>query len=426
MKLNLFFTSKANRTNFMIDHFNISKATIEGNKQIDPDVSGVQGLKLKGSYKHMPGYWLEIEFCKSLKGVGLYHSLNKEGTSDKGIFYPKSFEKAIDLENGWINKYHISSLDEEEDKWRVFYAEVKSHMKEKRYMVAYWGLKVILKYNPFFLKKYKRFYIFEELAYLFEESNNLGKAIKCLKLHIMLQPDSIEPYLNMSSFFIINGMEEEAVKVCQTALKKKPYNKYLISNLIIALNNMGNYEYSIDYLKKVIHIHPNNAFFWKLLGDIYYEQEMNEESLDCYQRALKKMKVKNIDDFTIDLYNGIAAVYYELEDYQEAVKNYKKSLKLSPDDSYTLLSLSQIYLYKLKDNDSALSYTKKLLDLIPENGYPQYQMGIIYFQLENYEKAKWYLYKARRMMPGYEPVHEAINMLKQFLEEGTNRMKNEE
>lgn len=417
MKLNLFFISKANRVDFIIKHFNIDKATIDGNKEIEPDISGIITLRQKNSHKHIPGYWLEVQFSKTIKAMALYHNLNREGISEKQVFYPMGGEKYPDLEFGWVKKYNIENYDDNEDRWRVFYAELKSHIKEKRYLIAYNGLKVIFKYNPFFLKKYKRFYIFEELAYFFEENNNLGKAIKCLKLHIILQPDSIEAYLNMSSFYILNGMEEEAVKVCQTGLKKSPYNKFLISNLIIAFNNMGNYEYSIDYLKKVINKHPNNPFFWKLMGDIYYEQEMNEESLECYQKALKQLKVSNIDDFTIDLYNGIAAVHYELENFQEAVKNYKKSLKLSPEDSYTLLSLSQIYLYKLKDNKLALSYTKKLLELLPENGYAQYQMGVIFFQLENYEKAKWYLYKARRMMPGYEPVHEAIHMLKEVMGE---------
>ncbi|SCX95295.1 tetratricopeptide repeat protein [Alkaliphilus peptidifermentans] len=419
MRLCLFFPSKKSRIDFIKEQFKVEKITIEDNKLISPIIPGISLLRFKTSDKQIPGYWIELIFNKSINGKALYHSFMKiidTLITDKNVFYPITEMKPMELESKWSSKYKLMDIDyPSDDNWRLFFIEAKGHLKANRYNVCYHALKVILKYNPFFLKKYKRYYIFEELAYHYEEVNNLGKAINCLKIHMMLQPDSIEPYLNMSSFYIINGMEEEAVKICEEALKKKSNNKFLISNLIIALNNLGNYEYAVDYLKEVIEKQPGNAFFWKLMGDVLYELERNNEAVDCYEKALEKLKIKKADDFTIDLYNGIAATNFELENYEEAIKYYGKSLKLSPDDSYTLLSLSQIYLYKLKDEKKALLHTKRLIDMFPENGYAHYQIGIIYSQLENYEKAKWHLYKARRIMPNYEPVNEAIKFLKQII-----------
>ncbi|KAB3539078.1 tetratricopeptide repeat protein [Alkaliphilus pronyensis] len=417
MRICLFFPSKKNRVDFIKNEFKVEKITIEENKMISPIIPGISNMKFKNTIKKIPGYWLEIVFNKSINGKALYNTIMKKKdslTTDKNVFYPLVDMSPRELERLWLKKYKLMDLDiPADDSWRLFYMEAKSHLKNKRYNVCFYGLKVILKYNPFFFKKYKRYYIFEELAYYYEEANNLGRSINCLKTHMMLQPDSIEPYLNMSSFFIINGMEEEAVKTCQEALKKKPNNKFLISNLVIASNNLGNYEYAVEYLNKAIKRQPSNAFFWKLMGDVLYELERNNEAVDCYEKALEKLKVKKADDFTIDLYNGIAASNFELENYEEAIKYYIKSLKLSPDDSYTLLSLSQIYLYKLKDEKKALLHTKKLIEMFPENGYAHYQMGVIYFQLENFEKAQWHLYKARKIMPSYEPINEAIKFLKQ-------------
>jgi hypothetical protein len=38
-------------------------------------------------------------------------------------------------------------------------------------------------------------------------------------------------------------------------------------------------------------------------------------------------------------------------------------------------------------------------------------------RLENYEEARWFLYRARKSMPNYEPAYEAINLLKQKTKE---------
>lgn len=60
----------------------------------------------------------------------------------------------------------------------------------------------------------------------------------------------------------------------------------------------------------------------------------------------------------------------------------------------------------------AFKYTKLLVDQTPDSGFGQYQLGLIYFEQENIEKSRWHLYKARRLMPNYTPIHEAIEMLR--------------
>lgn len=395
----------------------MNEIKILDNKVVPPIMIEVTYLKLKGSYKNIPGYWLEIQFNKQIDYHKIYHKIISSVEEDKiedKIFYPLDALKYKELEEGWSKKYSFSKEDINDEVWGLFYKEVRSHLRDKRVEVAFNGLLFFLRYNPFYLKRYKRFYIFEELAYLYEEMGNLGKALKCLKLHLRLQPESAEPYLNMSSFFIMNEMEDEAIKLCKEALKKHPENKFLVSNLILALSNIGNYDYAVEYIKKAITQQPNNPFFLKMMGDILYEMEKNKEAIECYQKALKKLKKINVDDFTTDLYHGIASAYYEVEDFEEAVKYYKKVLKYYPGDGYVLLSLSQIYLNNLKDLKAALYYGKILVEMTPENGYGQYQLGLIYLQMENYEKAKWHLYKARRILPYYEPIFEAIQYLKQF------------
>lgn len=415
MILNIFFSNKSQRREFLKEEFKIKDIAIKNNTIILPEIKGIKNIKFKTRFNTIPGCWLEIKFSQDIKGEKQYDYLLEHidcNSIDENVFYPRKNMPLKDLEIGWINKYNLLSTQYQEEVWQLFFQEIKTHMKYNRIDIVYKGLLLFLKYNPFFLKKYKRYYILEDLAYAYESMGNIGKTIKSLKMQAILQPTSIEPYLNMSSFYIINGMEEEAFQVCQLALEKNPDNPYLISNLIISLVNTGSYEYAIDFLEKVLEKEPDNPYFWKIMGDILYEIENNKGAIACYNKALDMGKEDTIDEFRLDIYTGIADCYYDEDEYIQAVKYYKEALNYNPKDAYLLLSLGQIYFFKLKETKSAYKYTKLLVEDMPENGYGQYQLGLIYSFIGNIERATWHLYKARSIIPYYRPIHDAISMLK--------------
>lgn len=415
MILNIFFPSKNQRERFLEKEFKIKNAKLQKNSIILPEINGIKNIKFKTRFNTIPGWWLEIKCSKDIKGEKKYHELLEHIDSnnvDENVFYPRKNMPLKDLEIAWINKYSLLSAEYQDETWQLFFHEIKSHMKYNRIDIVYKGLLIFLKYNPFFLKKYKRYYILEDLAYAYEDQGNIGKTINSLKMQTILQPKSIEPYLNMSSFYIINGMEEEAFEVCQMALEKNPDNPYLISNLIISLTNTGCYEYAIEFLQEVLENEPNNPYFWKIMGDILYETENNKGAIACYNTALDIVKDDPMNEFKFDIYTAIADCYYDEDEYMEAVKNYKKALSYNSKDPYLLLSLGQIYFFKFKKTKVAYKYTKLLIDDMPGNGYGQYQMGLIYSCIGNTERATWHLYKARSIIPYYRPVHDAITLLK--------------
>lgn len=414
MVLNIFFITKEERIYFLKKYFEKSEITIDENKVTAHEISGIKSIKFKNKFKNIPGYWLEIKFQYDDQGKDLYNKIIDmvdPTRINNNVFYPRVNVNSQELQEGWLHKYNFLNT-EGEDGWKLFFQEIKSHIKHNRIDIAYKGLALIFKYNPFFLKKYKRHNILEDIAYAYEDVGNIGKAIKALKMQAVLKPESIEPYLNMSSFYIINGMEEEAFNTCKMALKKNPQNQYLVSNLIIALINIGSYEYAVNFLRKELDKQPNNAYYWKLMGDIFYELEKNKGALDCYFKALKLSDSSFMDDFKIEVYTGIGDCYNEEKNHKEAVAYYKKALKYDTKDAYLLLTLGQIYWFALKELKLSYKYTKLLVDSAPENGYGQYQLGLIYAQLEHVEKAKWHLYKARSIIPYYKPVHDAIQLLK--------------
>lgn len=419
IELNIFFYNKGHRINFLREDLKIENIDNEIKHILTPTVDGLKSIKFRNSFKNIPGYWLQLNFSSDQKGRQLYDKLILQvphNKIDKNVFFPKTLLSRHQLETGWINKYNFSIEDQYEDKWGIFLNELKRHMRNEQKDNVFIGLNLLLKYNPFFLKKYKRYYIFEELAYAYEQEGNIARAIKCLKLQSAFDPKSIEPYLNMSSFYIINGMEEEAIKACEAGLRNNPDDQYLISNLVIALSNIGEHEHAFIFLKQILGNDKKNMLLWKLMGDLCYEMDLNKEAIKSYKKSLniKNENIDNMASFYAEIYNSIGACYFEEEKYVEAVKYYKKALLYNSNDTYTLLSLSQIYLYYLEDINTAFKYTKSLVKEVPDSGFGQYQLGVIYLEQGYLEKSRWHLYKARRLMPNYGPIHDAIETVKKI------------
>jgi tetratricopeptide (TPR) repeat protein len=418
MVLHIFSASLTERNRVLKQIFNIDQSSDIKNNRFLAEKSGkpgaIKSLKLQNHHNRMPGYWITVDFQKNLRGAHLLHHINgllPQYRFGENVFYPDTEMSSKELEKGWIEKYRFEEGALEETS-RLFFQEIRTQLKEGRAGNAFTGVLLLLRLNPFFLRKYRRHYIFEDLAYHFEHAGNLGKAIRCFKLQAKIKPDSAEPALNISSFYIMNGMEEKAMQLLKKAIKKHPSNQYLMSNLIIAMCNLDLYDAAIQHLKKTLEKDLQNGFYWKLLGDIFYEVEENSAAIRCYKKAIKgKFKVKS-EELKADLHSGIAACYYEEGSFKKALEHYHLVLGIYPDDHYTLISLAQLYFYKLKKSSEALKYTRKILDAMPENGYAHYHIGLIYMDLEMVEKARWHLYKARRMMPYYNPVHEAIHLLK--------------
>lgn len=418
MVLHIFSASKKERSTVMQQYFLDGQKEEAGmeidDEHVQPLTQGTKSIKAQKRFQHIPGYWLTVHFKRNQQGIKLYHrvmnQLPPHRINDQ-VFYPVRELTGAELETRWMEKYSFSEENMEEAS-RVFLDEIKCHLKESRANNSYYGILLLLRINPFFMKKYRRFYILEDLAYHFEGMGNIRKAIKCFKLQIRIRPDSPEPYLNISSFYIINGMEERAIVLLKKAVSKHPSNPFLMSNLVIAMCNIGGFDEAITVLKKALEKDLQNGVYWKMLGDVFYEVEENETAVRCFKKGIRLINEEKYKELAIDLHSGVAACYYEEGLYKKALKHYLKVIELNPEDSYTLISLAQLYFYKLNQSNEALKYTKKILDVMPENGYAHYHIGLIYMDLQSMEKARWHLYKARRLMPYYNPVHEAIQMLK--------------
>lgn len=311
----------------------------------------------------------------------------------------------------WIQKYHLIGEMHNANIWKIFLKEARLHLEEGRIDVASTALFYIYKNNPFFLKKYKRYYLFEDLAYYYEARRELHKSIKCLKAQASLQPRSTEPYLNMSNFLLLHGLYDEAIDVCRRGLQINPDDEYLRNNLLVAYMNGEYFDLALAHLQGLVEINPDISLYWKLMGDIFCQIGKDYLAIACYKKALDVYS-KDICEWIQDIYYGLGICYQQLNEFEKAIWYFKKALTYDDTDMEILFHLSKLYRCECKKYDEAEVYARKIIESDPGNGYGYHNLGLIYLYTGRLEEAKWYLYRARKLIPEYKPVHDAIVELK--------------
>lgn len=139
------------------------------------------------------------------------------------------------------------------------------------------------------------------------------------------------------------------------------------------------FEESLSILNKLISLDSNNATYLKLRGDCF-------SNLDNYDAALKdylKVYEKNQDE-KIEI--AIGSTYYNLNDFDNAIKYFNFALRQIPHNSLVLYNIGMSFFEK-KDFTKSISYFEKVLS--QENDYLPAIKGKIncLIELERFEEA---------------------------------------
>ena len=115
-----------------------------------------------------------------------------------------------------------------------------------------------------------------------------------------------------------------------------PTNQNIIYYLGLAYYKMGFYDKSIELLQEYYLYNENNLTAAYNIGMAYFKK-------NNYTQAFKYLKRSNSnDDYEILYYLG--SCKYHLDQYQNAIPFYKKSLIINPNNPLAIYSLGQTYI----------------------------------------------------------------------------------
>jgi len=194
----------------------------------------------------------------------------------------------------------------------------------------------------------------------YEDLGLADEALKQYKLSRLLRPDYALAYLREGNIYIKNGDIDKAAACYELAAKYDEFN-------IDARNKLGNiyfdksmYEESRKAYEKVLEIDPYAAGAHNNLANALSKLGLNEKAAEEYKKAIE------LDPENAEYLFNLGTEYGKQGKYDEAIKVLKEAHGLRPKHVATLINLGATYFHK-EDFLSAEKEWKKVLRIDPQN-----------------------------------------------------------
>ncbi|MBN2693432.1 tetratricopeptide repeat protein [bacterium] len=267
----------------------------------------------------------------------------------------------------------------------------------------------------------------------FQESE-YDDIIEYLKKEAYSNVDNSIIYNNIGIFYYKQKKYEEAATYYKKVVELEPENAIYYNNLGITYENQKKYEEAEKYYKKAIELEPNTAKYHNNLGITYKKQEKYKEAEFYYKKAIELepnmatyhynlgnaygwhgkygeaekylKKAIELESISIENYFGLLYSYLKKERYEYAEFYFKKALESKNKNLFYYCNLGDIYYGQENYEQAGFCYNS--IDKI----YNDY-LEMIFFQLEKYEQAEFYLKKVIILEPNNDYFYKLLSELYQ-------------
>ncbi|MFY8012491.1 MAG: tetratricopeptide repeat protein [Saprospiraceae bacterium] len=220
--------------------------------------------------------------------------------------------------------------------------------------------------------------------------------------------------LQLANVFLVSRNYEKASRYYNEIIQKNyPAIDYAMYQKAIIEGFKGNTLGEITLLESLVNKYPKSGLAddaLLLIGQISQEINQTQQAIKAYERLVSQYN--NTSEKICEAFNGLGTSYYNLDNFTESIKNFKKVFSFNCDSSDKDLALSgleEVYLNKLNKPDEFIAF-KASIPGYEVNANERETIAIrsadIRFENQDYRGA----------VEGY------TNYLKQF-PSGTNRAK---
>ena len=220
--------------------------------------------------------------------------------------------------------------------------------------------------------------------------------------------------LQLANVFLVSRNFEKASRYYNEIIQKNyPAIDYAMYQKAIIEGFKGNTLGEITLLESLVNKYPKSGLAddaLLLIGQISQEINQTQQAIKAYERLVSQYN--NTSEKICEAFNGLGTSYYNLDNFTESIKNFKKVFSFNCDSSDKDLALSgleEVYLNKLNKPDEFIAF-KASIPGYEVNANERETIAIrsadIRFENQDYRGA----------VEGY------TNYLKQF-PSGTNRAK---
>lgn len=232
-------------------------------------------------------------------------------------------------------------------------------------------------------------------AAIFSQLRDSNNAIRYFKEALQLATEAEEKdevYIDLALEYQNKGDYQLSINVLKRALKENPHNEIAVYELAHSYEQVQDIDAAIKCYSDFIDDNPYSFTAWYNLGNTYSRQENFEKALWAYDYCLL------INDKFGPVHFNMGNAYMNQEKYTKAIQAFNESLKLDGDDPVAYSYLGECH-EQLGEYELAKGHYHKSIELAPELPEPWLGLGIV-ADLEGDTKAGLpYMHKAYELDP---------------------------
>jgi tetratricopeptide (TPR) repeat protein len=174
------------------------------------------------------------------------------------------------------------------------------------------------------------------LGSLYYKNENNEKSLECFEKLLGLDESYVAVLTMVGNIYRRNKEYRTAAGYYEKAIKYDPWNAFALYGLGDSLRWLEDYDQAIHYWTKILEKEPGNQIMHSRVGDAYLELGRMDKAMDHYRKSLNI----RFDPYAL---LGLAKIYRNQENFEEAKTCCQEILKQAPDHSRAKEELLKIY-----------------------------------------------------------------------------------
>ncbi len=231
------------------------------------------------------------------------------------------------------------------------------------------------------------------------------------------------------------GEYEKALKLFKSVVKKNPFSAFALRDAGHAAFHLQDFSMALDYYEQALKNHPNLLDVHFNIGLIHGKRGHVNDAMFSFMETLHLIHPLTPGSFYLGLFHtaeslafqcrmNLGALFKEKGDLEKALEQYQLVIDSNPKNFLALGSLGEC-LMALERYDEAIKIYRKALKILPEGEERlniQNDLGICYFKKGELEKAITEFKAVLKLNPDH--VNAIYNLGQVYFHEGlTGRMK---
>ncbi len=189
-------------------------------------------------------------------------------------------------------------------------------------------------------------------------------------------PQNSAALMTAADFLLQKGFGEAALNRYQLALALEPHNIDVRERVSGLLFQNGMRDSALEIWREALVVEPQNIAIRERLSRALLQNGNHEEALKVWGEALVSEWAAKRGQTMAELHAYLAAIYAELERWEEAVQEYLSAARLDDSNSAYLLAAGKIHQRQGRKTDAAELW-RSIIQKHPEHAEAHYQLGLV-------------------------------------------------